>query len=319
MKPDYKLNNYYDMFINEAKLSIKEHKDKYDLSVKLRDNCYEYINLHKDTLKEIGININEYQSEWVDKKYDDNELLFKEAQKLLKKYEEGPNRVLILQIIKYCSALKYCRIHFNNFLLAGNNFKLGFKQFKAIVNRYYSTVHKAILEGYAYSYGYGIGDLFIARWKVGELVRPKIDYMATNKKREQFRKEGKELYDPCKAAWYKARGIKYEVEDYRVYCTNEYIYEFLINNSKLLTNSKQEFNRTEYINSAIRGHTHEEFAEMYKTKEEIFYAPFDMRVKLNVLLINYPNEYLKFIRNVEQCKYKRGAHNSKNRQRLQSR
>ena len=34
------------------------------------------------------------------------------------------------------------------------------------------------------------------------------------------------------------------------------------------------------------------------------------------MLFKYPTDYLKYIRNAEQDKYKRGAHHSKNRQRL---
>ena len=44
------------------------------------------------------------------------------------------------------------------------------------------------------------------------------------------RAAGKELYDARKAAWYQARGIKYEVEDYRVYRQDNFYYEIDIVN-----------------------------------------------------------------------------------------
>ena len=44
--------------------------------------------------------------------------------------------------------------------IAKNTSSLTFKEFKALVNKFYGYgVHKAILDGYAYAYGYGIGCL----------------------------------------------------------------------------------------------------------------------------------------------------------------
>lgn len=316
MKPDYNINDYYYMFINQAKQNIPVYKEKYETAYAILLDCKNNLVKNVGELYDLGIKLLEYPIEWGMTKYNSEELLFKKAHKMLKELDAGPKKVLVLQVVKYCGLLKHCNRHINNYEIAKNTSSLTFKEFKALVNKFYGYgVHKAILDGYAYAYGYGIGDLMISRWTTG---KPKmiIDFAATAAKKKELLAAGKELYDARKAAWYQARGIKYEVEDYRVYRQDNFYYEIDIVNSKILHRSKQEFKTTEYIAVPLRGKSQEEVASQCNSREEILNLKVDIKYKLNAMLFKYPTDYLKYIRNAEQDKYKRGAHNSKNRQRL---
>ena len=216
MKPDYKINDYYYMFVNQAKQNIPIYKEKYETAYAILLDCKNRLIENVTELYDLGIKLIDFPIEWGMTKYNSEELLFKKAHKMLKEFEAGPKRILVLQVVKYCGLLKHCNRHINNYEVAKSTSDLKFKEFKTLVNKFYGYgVHKAILDGYAYAYGYGIGDLLISRWTTG---KPKmmIDFAATAAKKKQLLAEGKELYDAKKAAWYEARGIKYEVEDYRV-------------------------------------------------------------------------------------------------------
>ena len=73
---------------------------------------------------------------------------------------------------------------------------------------------------------------------------------------------------------------------------------------------------TEYIHKELRGKSYEEIASQCPTRDSVLNLRLDIRAKLVIYNIVDKTAYLKYIRNVEQCKYKRGAHNSQNRQRF---
>ena len=57
-------------------------------------------------------------------------------------------------------------------------------------------VHKALLDGHAYRFSHGIGDLMINYWKYVDGVRGKIvDWNATNKRKKEILDAGLKLYD----------------------------------------------------------------------------------------------------------------------------
>ena len=175
MKPDYKINDYYYMFVNQAKQNI-QYAGSIDDGIRVVKTAYAILLDCKNRLIEnvtelydLGIKLIDFPIEWGMTKYNSEELLFKKAHKMLKEFEVGPKRLLVLQVVKYCGLLKHCNRHINNYEVAKSTSSLKFKEFKALVNKFYGYgVHKAILDGYAYAYSYGIGDLLISRWTTGK-------------------------------------------------------------------------------------------------------------------------------------------------------
>ena len=165
-----------------------------------------------------------------------------------------------------------------------------------------------------YKFGYGIGTYIINHWKLDpKRIKNKVhlDYAATNAKKKELLAKGIKLYDDKEAAWYAARHIPYNAVDYRVYKESTDWYEFTFIKSDLSKHYSLDYQRTEYVASKYRGMSYTKMADtLCKTEEDIYTLQVDIKYKLNILLYKDPTKYLNYVRNAEQCKYKRGAHNS---------
>ena len=96
------------------------------------------------------------------------------------------------------------------------------------VREFFNVVHKKmIIEGKAYGFGNGIGDVFINRVK-NVSNRKKLDYKATKLKKAEIVANGGRLYNKEEAEWCKKNGIEYNAEDGRVYKRDEYFYEIIL-------------------------------------------------------------------------------------------
>ena len=99
---------------------------------------------------------------------------------------------------------------------------------------------------------------------------------------------------------------------------NKEFYEIQLINNGTHSYSAIKFKYANYINIELRGKDAKQLNSECKTVDDIFKLKLGLRSKLLVYLERDPSATFKYIRNVEQQKYERGAHNSKNRQRFQS-
>lgn len=316
MSSNLTANHYYKNFIRDYKISIHRYSEKLKTAIEVKNESKSYILDRINIAENIGIRLKDYE-EWVNDIYLKDEKLLNAALKLCNIYDGGNKRTFLLMLIKYCKSLENCYVYKYSIDSAEELITMKFKDFRKILKDYYNQVHKCILEGFAYTYGGGIGDLIINRWKTGKNTKPILDYAATNELKKKIVESGQKLFDETEAARYKARGMKYDGKDYRVYKKPQHIYEFTIINSRIAKSKRKLFNRTEYVHNSLRNMTQKEIAEKYTEKEDIYKLDCDMRYKLNILLYNYPQCYLNFVRNDEQSKYKFGTHNCKNRFRFQ--
>ena len=198
--------------------------------------------------------------------------------------------------------------------LANKRKDIKFNTYRKYITIYYNKVHKCVLQGMGYKFGYGIGTYVINHWKLDQSrIKNKthLDYAATNAKKKELIAKGIKLYDDKEAAWYAARHIPYNAVDYRVYKDNTDWYEFTFIKSEIFKSNNLEYQRTEYVATKYRGMSYIKMAEnLCHTEEDIYNLQVDIKYKLNILLYKDPTKYLNYIRNAEQCKYKRGAHNS---------
>lgn len=315
MLPDITIRDYYLQFIHNAKIDIAKYKEKLELTIKLREEVYKYLNDNKTILSSVfNINLDACEKEWINKEYNSSEYLYNLAIKLLQNIDEHPNRIVLLQVTKYCNYLRIEHKCHKLIELATKRKDIKFPQYRKYVANYYIKVHKCILQGMGYRFGYGIGTYVINHWKLDtERIKNKLhlDYAATNARKKELLAQGKKLYDDKEAAWYAARHIPYDAVDYRVYKESTDWYEFTFLKPEVCRNSSLEYQRTEYIASKYRGMSYTKMAdELCKTDEDIYNLQVDIKYKLNIMLYKDPTKYLNFVRNAEQCKYKRGAHNS---------
>ena len=315
MLPDIKIKDYYLQFIHNAKVDIVKYKDLLKTTLDIKKELYDYLEDNKSILKNsFNIDLNNIKIEWIDKQYNPKLYLYNICIVLLKETINHPNRIILLQLVKYCNILRN-EYRYNTLIdIATKRKDLKFSVYQKYVTKYYNAVHKCVLEGMGYKFSYGIGTYVINHWKMEPdrmKKKKRIDYAATNIKKKELLEKGVKLYDDKEAAWYAARNIPYNAVDYRVYKTSTDWYEFTFIKSEIFKSNNLEYQRTEYVSTRLRGMSYTDMADkLCNTEEDIYNLPVDIKYKLNIVLYKNPNKYLNYVRNAEQCKYKCGAHNS---------
>lgn len=172
------------------------------------------------------------------------------------------------------------------------------------VKEYFNIVHKKmIIEGKAYSFGNGIGDIFINRCR-NTSNKKKLDYKATKLKKAEIVARGGRLYNKEEAEWCKKNGIEYNAEDGRVYLHDEYYYEVALCYRKFKNYDDYEFTTQDYRSSSVRGKSNEQLIEECNGDlDKICELPVDLKTKLT--MCNSVNKmlYTNFIRNESQTPY----------------
>lgn len=315
MIPDITLRDYYYLYIDDAKKKLKEYKDKLKTLIAKKYDVYKYIEDNKNFIKDtFTIDLDTFEEEFINKKYNPNEKLYRICNLKLHNIGGDNYRHYIIQLLNYCNILREENSLLNTIDEYTIKSTMKFNKYRQYVNTYYSKVHQIVLEGNGYKFCFGIGTYCINYWKLDNARMKKklvLDYAETNKKKKELLAKGIKLYDEKEAAWYEARGIPYNAVDYRVFRKDNFFYDITIIKSKLFTSKTLDYKHTEYIAGKYRGMSYRDIADkVCKTKEEVYNLQVDIKYKLNILLYKDPMLYLNFIRNAEQCKYKRGAHNS---------
>lgn len=316
MLADITVKDYYLQFIYQSRIDTIEYRNLLNEVLENKSECYNYINENKDIIKEqFNIDLNNY-IEFTNKEYNSGEALYQICVKMLSALTEHPNRICIIQLIKYCNLLRNEHKYNRMIYLTTQRKNLKFSEYKKYVMAYYCKVHKCVLQGFGYKFNYGIGTYIINRWKLPEYVNTNkiLDYAATNERKKELQRQGIKLYDEKEAQWYAMRHIPYDGVDYRVYQENRCWYEFTFINSKVFGEKLLEYQRTEYVVNKLRGMSYTQMAQdLCKNEEDIYNLQIDIKYKLNILLYKYPNKYINFVRNAEEDRYKHRAANSKNR------
>lgn len=315
MLPDITIKGYYLQFIHNAKNDITKYKNNLEVTLSIKEQIYKYIEDNKAILNDsFNINLDDIEIEFCQKKYNPKEYLYNIVIKLLRNIDTHPNRIVLLQLAKYCNILRNENKYNKLIELANKRKDIKFGVYRKYVTAYYNKVHKCVLNGMGYKFSYGIGTYIINHWKLDpKRIKNKVhlDYAATNAKKKELIAKGIKLYDDKEAAWYEARHIPYNAVDYRIYKENTDWYEFTFIKSEIFKSNNLEYQRTEYVATKYRGMSYTQMAEeLCHTEEDIYNLQVDIKYKLNILLYKDPTKYLNYVRNAEQCKYKRGAHNS---------
>lgn len=179
--------------------------------------------------------------------------------------------------------------------------KLSLKEYTNIIRIYMTQVHKKmILDGEGYVFGENIGWICINRCLIGK-HRPKLDYAATKKKKEEFIKAGKRIYNQEEAEWCKRNGIEYKAEDYRVFIDKEYCYEIPLLGCKLPDGTKYKLDISDYRHTSVRGKSNDELIkECNNDTNKICELQVDLKTKLTMCDKTDKILYTKFIRNEAQ-------------------
>lgn len=305
MLPDIKIKDFYLRYVHYAERDIEEYKIILENINKDIKDLYEYINSNYEFIcNDIKLNLTNY-SEWVNIEYDNKEQLKIDVNKILNKTNDSQIRLILIQIIKYCHKLKEKNTYKDLTIIAEKRNKLKLKDYKNIVNKYYTIVHKLLLLGYGYKFQEGIGTYIINYFKIDNPTKKKIDFQETNKRKKEIIEKGLKPYDDKEACWYKERNIPYNGIEYRVYLDKNFFYDIGFINSSIFKKRELDYQRTEYVHAKLRGLSYTEMADKYcQNIDDIVNLNVDIKYKLNIFLYKYPEKYLNFVRNADKSKYK---------------
>lgn len=321
MVKDIDISHYYKKFIETSNDDIKKYTEELNITNKIKNETRIYIKSKTTYIKDVlYINLNDYGFQFLTINIDLINKLEKVINDKLSNNEVGEKHIVLLQLLRYCNLTKKVNDYNIIIALANKRSKLTFADYKSYIKKYYNEgVHKCCLEGYAYHIGYGVGDIVINFWKYTDKPRDTyVDWNATRLKKQEIIDAGLKLYNKEEAEIYKLRGIKYDGVPYVVYKTNKEFYNIELINHKYNAHSAIKFKYSNYVPKALRGKNAKTINAECNSNDDIFKLTCGLRTKLLVYIERNPSAYFKYIRNVEQCKYKRGAHNCQNRQRFQS-
>lgn len=315
------IKDYYKAFIDNANSDIEKYQEEINVNHKLLISTKDYIEKYILYINhQFNINLKEnFNISWNEEKYSEDEHLTDTINTRLKD-AVGEDRIILLQLLRYSELLKFIDDCNKKIELANNRSKITPKKYKEYLKKYYmQSVHKVLLDGHAYRFSHGIGDLMINYWKYVNGVRSKIvDWNETNKRKQEILNAGLKLYDKEEAEIYKIRGLKYDGIPYVVYKTNNEYYDIELVNCKSFSKNNIKFKHANYIPTKFRKRTPEDIANQFNSVDEIAVQDLGIRHKLIVALEKDPNIYLKYIRNVEAVRQKRGSHTTKNSERAES-
>ena len=107
MLPDITIKGYYLQFVHNAKTDIVKYKENLDTTIKVKEEVYKYLEDNKNILKDyFDINLDDIEIEWRNKEYNSKEYLYNLTIVLLRNTVEHPNRIVLLQLAKYCNVLR---------------------------------------------------------------------------------------------------------------------------------------------------------------------------------------------------------------------
>lgn len=315
MTPDVNVNHYYLKFISSIKQDIANYNKEISFLNTRKEKELEYIIENLDFYEsKYNIKPLSFPFELIRKVYNSKEGLANKVNLYLNEETDSNSRVKLYKILNYCETLKKIHDYEEMINIAKDRTKIKFRQYQTLVTKYYNQVHKEVLQGFGYKFNFGIGTFCICRWELQETKKgkPKLDYDATRQAKKELLAKGKKLYNAREAQWYAARNIPYDGIDYRVYTKNTHIYDINIIKSTLFSYKGHKFEHAEHVGHKVRNKSYKQMADECKDLNDIVNYPVDIRYKLNMFLYKDPSNYILYIRNNEQNRFKYGAHNSKN-------
>ena len=222
------------------------------------------------------------------------------GERLSKEFRKNDNperRNLLILLVKYCSIIKNEEDTKKALELAAKKKNLNFTQYREFVFKYYSKVHKVLLQGKAYRYMNGIGTLYINRVQIKK-EGLKIDFHKTKLRKEELLKQGVKLYNKWEAEQAKAIGEPYDGVDYRVWLRRPDAYSLKFIHSKYF-HKEYDFLPISYIHQKYRDYNQDQLAlEVCRNNEDIFDLQVDLRTKIAIYLKRNPERYIEFDRTV---------------------
>lgn len=220
------------------------------------------------------------------------------GEKLSKEFRKNDNeerRKVLILLVKFCSIVANEQNCIKELELSNKKQTLTFAEYRDFVFRYYTKVHKVLLQGKAYRYMNGIGTLYIHRVQIEGEGR-KIDFHKTKLRKEELQAKGVKLYNKYEADQCKALDLPYDGVDYRVWLRAPAYYSLRFIHSKFFA-KEYDFYPISYIHQKYRDYNQDQLAfEVCRNNEDIFDLQIDLRTKIAIYLKRNPERFVDFDR-----------------------
>lgn len=215
--------------------------------------------------------------------------------KEFRKNDDGERRKILILLVKFCSIVANEQNCIKELELSNKKQTLTFGEYRDFVFRYYTKVHKVLLQGKAYRYMNGIGTLYIHRVQIEGEGR-KIDFHKTKLRKEELQAKGVKLYNKFEADQCKALDLPYDGVDYRVWLRAPAYYSLRFIHSKYFA-KEYDFYPISYIHQKYREYSQDQLAfEICENNEDIFDLQIDLRTKIAIYLKRNPERFIDFDR-----------------------
>lgn len=315
MVASIKVKEFYDYFKEKCKdglITANDILEGYDTE---KEELIKYLEENKDRLlKTYNIDLDNYQIEWGEKRYNDNLSLYNIVKLRLEDVKDNSeDRECLIQVVKYVNLLSKFNTIENSFETGKKLLKITAPEYRSYVDLFYRTVEKFILAGKGYRFNYGIGIYLINYWvkDKGSAGRKFVDYKKTQEYKKYLISQGKKPYDVKEAEEYYKRGEEYDGVPYTVYRELNTIYEIAIIKSAICGSTYLKLVPSQYINDKYKGWTTEQVAETLNSIEDIYDLPMSTKNKIRIMTHRFPEVYVNFIRNADKKKYRVRAGHSK--------
>ena len=292
---------YYNSMKEAITRKHKETVETFDSLRLLMSISYEEIKSNIDVYKkDFKVDLTDYP-EFIEDKYIDGTFL-KVAKGMFINRKNNYKLVAdLFNLYNYAKKQKEKHDLIHKIELYEKMLQVSVKEYTDILRIYMTEVHKKmVLNGEGYVFGENIGWICVNRCLIGK-HRPKLDYAATKKKKEELIKEGKRIYNDIERKWCQSNGIEYKAEDYRVFMKKEYCYEIPLIGCKLPDGSKYKLTISDYRHNSMRNKSNEDLIkECNNDINKICELPIDVKTKLTLCDTIDKTLYIKFIRNETQ-------------------
>lgn len=307
-----KLNEYYQVYQSNVKADNKIYSDKVEeLNNKLVELRPEIENRFDIYLTKFNLDVAK-SKEWMEELCGDRKTgLFYIVKKLFNDTDHNDeNRKDIIILMNFCATIREKSETLELLNLTRLRKNITFKQFRNIVQRYYFKVHEMVLNGDAYEYKNGIGQLIVETWK-NQDAKEILDYKETYINKQRLIKEGKIPYDKDDAKKYKELGLPYMGVKYEVLKTEFSYNKVRIINSKIIRMVDSIFTPANTMPKIYRPFSYETLSKQVSSVKDVANLKIGLHLKVALLDYMYPNYHIKFLRNAEGNRYKHTKNNSK--------
>lgn len=307
---------YEKLFKDRIDSKLEEYNEKYKNLIAVENKNYDDVKNNIKTYKKaFNINLSDY-TEFNSNQYIDGTFTKMTKRAFVKSSDSSSNyKYDLIRLVKLGKQLEQIHELKEKILLLSKCKNINIREYNRYLNTYFNKVHeKLILNGAGYRLGKTLGWICFNRCK---LVNPKptLDFAKTKAKRAKILEAGGKPFNKVESDFCENIGIEYNAEDYRVFKTDEYVYEIAWVYPTIKNGTKLKFTCSDYRHFKFRGKSNNQIAEEFNNNiEEIAKLNLDVKTKLNICLNINPKLYIKYIRNENQQPITTTKINRKNRQ-----